>query len=369
MGDGIRCMLMRGGTSKGAYFLETDLPADPAERDRVLMAIMGSGDPRQIDGIGGAHPLTSKIAVVRPSQRPDADVEYLFLQTGVERAFITDAQNCGNLLAGVGPFAIERGLIPPDPAQDRTEVRIFQRNDASLATASVDTRGGQVRYHGTATISGVPGTAAAIPLYFSGIAGSTCGALYPTGKMVEEVEGLTVTAVDNGMPTVVLLAAELGRRGDETPAELEADEGLRRRLEHLRLAIGPRMGLGTDVTALTVPKLTLLSAARHGGTAATRTFIPHRCHDAIGVLGAVSVATACLTPGTAAFELSGRPTPDRPVTLEHPTGATEAVVELDLAPSFSPSTSPGLPTSRRAGVLRTARKLFDGLVFPPELAG
>ncbi|MGE0727117.1 MAG: 4-oxalomesaconate tautomerase [Acidimicrobiia bacterium] len=359
--DGIRCMLMRGGTSKGAYFLEADLPADPAERDDVLLRIMGSPDPRQIDGIGGAHPLTSKIAVVRPSTRPDADVEYLFLQAGVDEAFITDKQNCGNLLAGVGPFALERGLLPV--TGDRTEIRIHQRNDGSLATAVIDTRDGRVRYDGDAAISGVPGTAAAIPLYFDGTAGSTCGALFPTGRLLDEIDGLHVTCVDNGMPTIVLAADELGVRGDETPAELEADEALRRRLEAVRLALGPAMGLG-DVAALTVPKLTLVSTARYGGTAGTRTFIPHRCHDAIGVLGAVSVATACLTPGTPAHERSGHPSAERPVVLEHPTGTFEAVVELDLPAPATGTDAGTLPTSRRAGVLRTARKLFDGTVFP-----
>lgn len=353
--DGIRCMLMRGGTSKGAYFLDDDLPADPAVRDDILLRIMGSPDPRQIDGIGGAHPLTSKIALVRPSDRPDADVEYLFLQAGVDQAFITDKQNCGNLLAGVGPFALERGLVPI--SGDRSEVRILQRNDGSLATAVVDTRDGHVRYDGDAAISGVPGTAAAIPLYFDGTAGSSCGALFPTGNAVDTIDGLHVTCVDNGMPTIVFVAGELGVRGDETPAQLETDDELRRRIEAVRLRLGPAMGLG-DVAALTVPKLTLLSTARYGGTAGTRTFIPHRCHDAIGVLGAVSVATACLTPGTPAHELSGRPDPARPVVLEHPTGTFDAVVELELPPAG------GLPTSRRAGVLRTARKLFDGTVFP-----
>jgi 4-oxalomesaconate tautomerase len=348
-------MLMRGGTSKGAYFVEDDLPADPTVRDEVLLRIMGTPDPRQIDGLGGAHPLTSKIAIVRPSARGDADVDYLFLQAGVEEAFITDKQNCGNLLAGVGPFALERGLVPI--TGERSEIRIFQRNDGSIATAAIDTRDGRVHYEGPAAISGVPGTSAAIPLFFDGTAGSSCGALFPTGHAVDEADGLAVTCVDNGMPTVVFVAEQLGLRGDETPAELEANGELRARMEAVRLATGPLMQLG-DVKHLTVPKLTLLSTARHGGTAGTRTFIPHRCHDAIGVLGAVSVATACLTPGTPAHEISGRPSAAAPVVLEHPTGTFEAVVELELA-------GPGeLPTSRRAGVLRTARKLFDGTVFP-----
>ena len=231
-------MLMRGGTSKGAYFLAEDLPADPAERDDLLLRIMGSPDSRQIDGIGGAHPLTSKVAVISESVRPDADVDYLFLQVGVDRAMVSDRQNCGNLLAGVGPFAVERGLAATSP------VRIHMVNSGSLATATFPAADGEVDYDGDTAIAGVPGTAAAIVLDFAGTEGSATGALLPTGNVTDVIDGVTVTCIDNGMPVVVVPAAEFGRSGYETVAELEADQALGQQVQALRLAAGRLMGLG-----------------------------------------------------------------------------------------------------------------------------
>ncbi|MEJ2133475.1 MAG: PrpF domain-containing protein, partial [Gammaproteobacteria bacterium] len=216
-------MMMRGGTSKGAYFVASDLPTDEVARDDLLLRIMGSPDPRQIDGIGGAHPLTSKVAVVSRSPRDDADLDYLFLQLGVDEAMVTDRQNCGNLLAGVGPFALERGLI--DGSEDVTEVRIFMCNTGGIATARLETPAGAPRYDGETSIAGVPGTAAPIRLYFEGIAGSSCGELLPTGRAVDELEGIAATCVDNGMPVVVMRADAMGIEGDETPQALEADDG------------------------------------------------------------------------------------------------------------------------------------------------
>jgi 4-oxalomesaconate tautomerase len=348
-------MVMRGGTSKGLYFLADDLPADERSRDDLLLRIMGSPDRRQIDGMGGAHPLTSKVAVVGQGSADTADVNYHFLQVVVDDAVVSDRQNCGNLLAGVAPFALERGLIAPPPG-DTAAIRIHMVNTGGLATATVPLREGRPRYDGPMAISGVPGTAAPIRLDFEGVAGSSCGALLPTGRTVDQVEGFAVTLVDNGMPVVVLRASDLGVTGHETCAELEADTGLRRVLERVRLAAGPLMNLG-DVAAITVPKMTLVAAPRSGGTIATRTFIPHRCHDAIGVLGAVSVATAALLPdGPAAevAELNGHGT----VTVEHPTGTFDAAVDLALVD--------GVPVVERAGIIRTARKLMDGTVFPRE---
>lgn len=347
---GVRCMWMRGGTSKGGYFLASDLPADPEARDRFLLRVMGSPDPRQIDGMGGANPLTSKVAVVRPSEHADADVDYLFLQVFVDQSIVTDAQNCGNILAGVGPFAIERGLVAP--VDGVTQVRIFMRNTGQVAIASVETPGGEVNYAGTARIDGVPGTSAPIPIIFEDTAGSSCGALLPTGNPVDEIEGVAATLIDNGMPCVVLDAADMGITGMETPAELEADDKLRARLEAIRLKAGPMMSLG-EVTEKSVPKMTMVSAPRSGGCISTRTFIPHRCHDAIGVLGAVSVATACLLPEGLAARLAVVPEGrEKSLSVEHPTGEFTVVANLD---------DTGAVTS--AGVLRTARKLFDGVVF------
>ena len=223
----VRAALMRGGTSKGLVLLADDLPSDRADRDAVLLAAMGSPDPRQIDGVGGAHPLTSKVAVVRRSDRADADVDYLFLQVVVDRPEVSDSQNCGNMLAAVGPFALDSGLVPV-AAGDRTAVRIWMQNTQSLAVAHVPTLDGAARYDGAARIDGVPGTAAPVAIEFVDVAGSTCGALLPTGNVVDEVEGVRVTCIDNGMPVVCIAAADLGVTGTESPADLEQDERLTR---------------------------------------------------------------------------------------------------------------------------------------------
>ena len=359
----IPCTLMRGGTSKGLYFHAKDLPTDRSARDRVLLAAMGSPDERQIDGVGGAHPLTSKVAVISPSTRPDADVDYLFLQVVVDKAEVSDSQNCGNLLAGVGPWAIENGLVPV--AGETTAVRIHMVNTASIAVAQVQTPGGVVEYAGTARIDGVPGTAAPVMLDFLDVAGSSCGALFPTGNLVDEVEGIQVTCVDNGMPVVMLRATDLGKHGDETPEQLEADSELRVRVEAIRLAIGPRMNLG-DVKKKTGPKMCLVSPPKAGGTVNTRNFIPHRVHEAIGVLGAVSVATACVAPGAVGSEYAeGVGALDAngvalSLDIEHPTGFFTVAMEVAL--------EAGAIQVRRSALLRTTRKLFRGEVYVPAAA-
>lgn len=352
----IPCTVMRGGTSKGLYFQVHHLPADRAARDAVLLAAMGSPDARQIDGMGGAHPLTSKVAVIGPSSRDDADVDYLFLQVVVDKAEVSDSQNCGNILAGVGPFAIENGLVPV--AGPVTSVRIHMVNTGALAVAHVPTPGGLVEYEGDARIDGVPGTAAAIPIDFLDVAGSSCGALLPTGNVVDEVAGVRVTCIDNGMPVVILNAADFGVKGDEAPEALEADASLKARVEAIRLELGPRMNLG-DVTKKTVPKMTLVSPPAHGGAVGTRSFIPHRVHEAIGVLGAVSVATACVLPGSVAAQVAGLEGATGPQRLEveHPTGFF--TVDMDVAADGA-----GIKVNRSA-LLRTARKLMRGEVYVP----
>jgi len=348
--------LMRGGTSKALYFHASDLPTSARARNRVLLAAMGSPDLRQIDGVGGAHPLTSKVAIIGPATRADADVDYLFLQVVVDKAEVSDSQNCGNILAGVGPWAIERGLVRVTGAE--TPVRIHMVNTGSVAVAHVPTPHGSVEYEGDARIDGVPGSAAAIPIDFLDVAGSSCGTLFPTESNIDRIEGTEVTCIDNGMPVVLMRAADLGKRGDESPEELEGDSGLKARIERLRLAAGPRMNLG-DVTKKTVPKMCLVSPARHGGALHTRTFIPHRVHEAIGVLGAVSVATACVTPGSVAAQvanLSPRSGLQR-LEIEHPTGFF--TVEMDLTVEGAEV------TVNRSALLRTARKLMQGEVFVP----
>ena len=344
----IPCLMMRGGTSKGAYFLDDDLPTPGPLRDRVLLAVMGSPDTRQIDGIGGADSLTSKVAIIRPSQRDGADVDYLFAQVLVDEARVDYGQNCGNILAGVGPFAIERGLVAASGSN--TPVRIFMENTGQIAVAQVPTVDGHVEYAGNTRIDGVPGQAAALVVTFTDVAGSSCGALLPTGNSHDEVDGIEVTCIDNGMPVVLLRAEDLGVTGYEPREALDADSALKARLEIIRLELGPRMNLG-DVSQRNVPKMCLLSAPRNGGTVNTRSFIPHRCHASIGVFGAVSVATACLIEGSIAQPLAHVATGDRQrLAVEHPSG--EFTVEINLEEGVIMG----------CGLVRTARLLFDGFV-------
>lgn len=343
-------MWMRGGTSKGGYFLAEDLPEDTAVRDAALLRAMGSPDLRQIDGMGGADPLTSKVAIVRKSTRAGVDVDYLFLQVFVDQPIVTDAQNCGNILAGVGPFAIERGLVAAENGE--TPVSIYMENTGQIAVAKVQTPDGVVNYKGEAQIDGVPGGSAPVPLTFQDTSGSSCGALLPTGNAVDVIDGVEVTMIDNGMPCVVMRASDMGITGQEAPEDLEAYTVLRKKLEKIRLACGPMMNLG-DVSEKTVPKMTMVSAAQDGAAISTRTFIPHRCHKTIGVLGAVSVATACLIEGTPAYDLAqAGQGHERKISVEHPTGEMTVVATLDENGAVT-----------EAAILRTTRKLMDGEIF------
>lgn len=343
-------MWMRGGTSKGGYFLKEDLPAEISERDAFLLGVMGSPDLRQIDGMGGADPLTSKVAVVSKSNRDGVDIDYLFLQVFVDQAIVSDAQNCGNILAGVGPFAIERGLILA--SSDETKVTIYMENTGQIAVSTVPTPGGAVSYDGDAKIDGVPGKHAPIALEFRDIAGSSCGSLLPTGSAVDIVNGVPVTLIDNGMPCVVMKATDVGITGYEDRDSLDANSELKAKIEAIRLAVGTRMNLG-DVAGKSVPKMMLVAAPRLGGAITVRSFIPHRAHATIGVLGAVSVATACMTPESPAAELADVPSGNRKtLSIEHPTGEMTCVLNVD-----------DLGTIRSVALLRTARKLMDGTVF------
>jgi 4-oxalomesaconate tautomerase len=347
MSNGVRAMWMRGGTSKGGYFLKEDLPQD---RDAFLLRVMGSPDPRQIDGMGGADPLTSKVAVVSKSARPGVDVDYLFLQVFVDKALVSDQQNCGNILAGIGPFAIERGLVAA--TSDETRVTIFMENTGQTAVATVATPGGVVTYEGGAKIDGVPGTAAPIPLEFRDTAGSTCGALLPTGNAADIINGVACTLIDNGMPCIVMKASDVGATGYEDRDTLDAAEAVKAKIEAIRLVAGPMMNLG-DVIDKSVPKMMLVAPPLNGGAVTVRSFIPKRAHASVGVLGAVSVATACLIRGSPAADVASIPDGTRKtLSVEHPTGEMTCVLETDDA---------GAVTS--AALLRTARKLMDGIVF------
>ena len=356
MNEGIPCTWMRGGTSKGAYFLAGDLPAAAAERDALLLSVMGSPDSRQIDGIGGADPLTSKVAVISGSDRPDADIEYLFLQVFVDRAIVTDQQNCGNILSGVAQFAVEKGLVRA--GDSRTEVAVYMVNSDQVARVTIETPGGAATYEGSARIDGVPGTAAPVLQSFPEAAGSTCGALLPTGNAVDRIDGMEVTCIDHGMPVVVVRAQDLGMgiTGYESRESLDANTALKERLEAIRLPVGPLMNLG-DVREKSVPKMSLIAPPRAGGAISTRTFIPHRCHASIGVLGAVSVATACLLPGSTAHAVAQVPCgTEKLVSVEHPSGETSVMMNATV--------EDGALRISNAAILRTARKLFEGRVFP-----
>ena len=354
MQTAIPTVVMRGGTSKGLYFLKDNLPAKEAARDRLLLAAMGSPDMRQIDGMGGAHPLTSKVAVISRSKDTDADVDYLFLQVVVDKALVTDSQNCGNILAGVGPFAIEKGLVAAYASE--TTVRIRMLNSGGIAVSKVSTPGGRVSYEGAARIDGVPGTAAPVMIDFADVAGSNCGALLPTGKAVDRIDGISVTCVDNGMPVVVMRASDFGKTGYESPGELEQDEALKSRVESIRIQAGPMMNLG-DVTGKTVPKMSLIAPPRHGGVVATRTFIPHRVHQSIGVLGAASVAAACCVTESVVEGVTDTATGGE-MDIEHPTG--RFTVDIGI------SEREGCHVITRSALLRTARKLMDGTVYVPQ---
>lgn len=351
----IPCTLMRGGTSKGPFFLASDLPADVPTRDRVLLAAMGSPDARQIDGIGGADPLTSKVAIVSRSSRPGIDVDYLFAQVSVDRPLVDLTPTCGNMLAGVGPFAIDRGLVAAKAPI--TPVTIYMVNTETVAVAHVPTPGGEVTYAGEASIAGVPGTAAAIRIDFRDTGGAVCGALLPTGNTIDQIDGIEATLIDNGMPMVVLRASDLGKSGYETPSDLNSDHELKTRLEAIRILAGERMGLG-DVRSKVVPKMTLIAPPRDGGHVMTRTFIPHKCHSAIGVLMAVTVGTACILPQSVAHGIV-RPQDGhvQRLSIEHPSG--EFSVEFEVKHSGG-----GLKVMR-SSLIRTARALFRGELLVP----
>ncbi|HUY04447.1 MAG TPA: 4-oxalomesaconate tautomerase [Rhodocyclaceae bacterium] len=355
MQTAIKTLFMRGGTSRGPFFREADLPADTEARDRVLLAVMGSPDRRQIDGLGGAHPLTSKVGIVRPSDMPGVDLDFLFAQLQPDLETVDTTPNCGNMLAAVVPFALETGMAQAQGAQ--TTLRVLTRNTGMQCDITVETPGGRISYEGDARIDGVPGSSAPITINFLDTAGSVCSGLLPTGNVVDVIDGIEVTCIDNGMPLVIFRPADVGRTGYEAVTELNADDELKARIERLRIACGHAMGLG-DVSARNYPKMTLVAAPVAGGSIATRSFIPHVCHDAIGVLAAVTVATVCVLSGSVAVGVAQRVegSPTR-ISVEHPTG--EFSVELELDP-----TDPQKVV--RAGLLRTARLIMRGEVMVPS---
>lgn len=353
----IPCVLMRGGTSKGPFFLAADLPAEPARRDEVLLAVMGAGHDLEIDGIGGGNPVTSKAAIISRSSVAGADVDYLFAQVKIRERAVDTSPNCGNMLVGVGPFAIEAGLVR---ARDGvTPVRIFNVNTGKLVEARVCTPGGRVAYDGDVAIDGVPGTAAPVHLAFLDAVGSKTGALLPTGSPVDVIDGLEVSCVDAAMPVVLVRAAALGKTGYEAARKLSGDADLLARLERLRIEAGRRMGI-PDAAERVIPKPVLVAPAAHGGTLSVRYFVPHECHVALAITGAVAISMAAATPGTVAAALAGEVRLPAELSLEHPSGRLGVRLER-VAGHHHPV----------AFLVRTARRLFEGavLVKPATLAG
>lgn len=348
----IPCVLMRGGTSKGPVFLGSDLPRDPAQRDEMLLALMGSGNELEVDGIGGGYPQTSKVAIVSPSSEPGIDVDYLFVQVMVEERRVDTSPNCGNMLSAVGPFAIEQGLVA---AQGNvTRVTIHNVNTQSIIDADIQTPDGRVTYVGETRIDGVPGTAAPVLLEFRNAVGAKTGELYPTGHPRDVIDGVEVTCIDAAMPMVLMRAADFGKRGDESPAELDGDRELMARLESIRQQAGAAMGLG-DVADKVIPKPVLISAPQAGGILQVRYFMPHRCHRALAITGAVGLAVACADARGITDGLAGVSDDSGLLELEHPSGRLGVVSHWPAGQQWP-----------RCSLVRTARRLFSGSVFVPE---
>lgn len=345
----IPCSLMRGGTSRGPFFLRSDLPRSPDERDAILLSVLGAGHELQVDGIGGGNPLTSKVAIVGPATRPDADVDYLFAQVKVTERVVDTSPNCGNMLSAVGPFAIERGLVAATAGE--TTLRIHNVNTGKIIIARVQTPDGHVTYDGEATIDGVPGTAAPIYLTFLDVAGAKTGKLLPSGKARDTFDGIEASCVDAAMPLVILRAEDFGKTGHEKPADLDADRAFMDRLERIRRAAGLAMGLG-DVSGLVVPKPVLLGRGVAPGSIVARYFMPHSCHKALAITGGVGIATACVTPGTVASAFVSTLEPPCTLTIEHPSGKLDLHLDRS-ADGKSPNVS----------VLRTARRIFEGAAY------
>ncbi|NRB13271.1 MAG: 4-oxalomesaconate tautomerase [Rhizobiales bacterium] len=348
----VRCMWMRGGTSKAAYFLAQDLPADPRQRDQFLLRIMGSPDDNQIDGIGGANPLSSKVAVVKKSSRYGIDVDYLFLQVLIDKAIVTSTLSCGDILAGVGPFAIERGLVTAHEGE--TSVAIYLENSGQVAIEKIATNSGKVIYTGAAKISGVPRTASPIPIDFKANAGGSYEAFLPTGNEVDVIDDITVTCIDNGLPCVVMLAKDFGITGAETSEQLTKNDDLLTKLDSISSQAGKLMNVA-NIADEALPHIILVGPASHGGAISTRTFIAGKCHASIDIFAALSLATSCFLPQSPAYNvanLAGNVGTSKVVAIEHPDGIMSVNLSFDASGQVN-----------NASIVRTARKLFDGQIF------
>lgn len=348
-------IFMRGGTSRGPYFNRADLPEDLDHLAKVLLAVIGSGHKLNIDGIGGGAAVTTKVAMLSRSNDDWADIDYFFAQVSVEERLVDFKPTCGNILSGVGPAALEMGLIAP--TGDVTDIKIHAVNTGARVVAQVQTPGGKLEYSGSAEIAGVPGAAAPIALNFMGVVGSSTGALLPTGNVRDTFGGIEVTCMDVAMPLVIAKAADFGLSGYETTEELDNNRDFFAKMEAIRIEAGAAMGMG-DVTKSVTPKFGLLAPAKNGGTIATRYFMPWNTHPTMAVTGAQCLASCALTPGTVSDGLLDRPTTGpAEVILEHASGNIDVLVDFSTEDGF---------TLKSAGLIRTARKLADGNVYVPS---
>lgn len=348
-------LFMRGGTSRGPYFRRADLPADEETLSRVLISAVGAGHPINIDGIGGGVAVTTKVAMLSVSDRPDSDIDYFFAQVAVEEHLVDYKPTCGNMLCGVANAAVELGLLAAGDPQ--TTVRIHAVNTGANVHATIRTPGGETDYDGEASIDGVPGTAAPVSLSFMDTVGSATGSMLPTGNAIDVIDGLEVSCVDVAMPIVIARAADLGLTGYESREELDANRALYERFEPIRIEAGRRMGLG-DVTTNVMPKFAVISPARDGGAIAARYFMPWTCHPSMAVTGSQCLAACLFTPGTVADGI-GRLPNDSPahVAIEHPSGQIHVLLDYER-------TAAGVDI-RSAGLVRTTRLLARGEVMVP----
>ncbi len=355
MQTSIPCTIIRGGTSRGPYLRLADLPEDRDLLSKILLAVIGSPDERQIDGIGGAQWLTSKVAMVGPSQREDADVDYLFGQVLLDRGFVDFSPNCGNMTSGVGPFAVEEGMVTA--TEGETVVRIHNVNTGAIIQSTFQTPGGSVKYDGDAAIDGVPGTAAPIMLYFSRMVGSITDKLLPTGAPVDMVDGIEISCVDVAVPMIIVRAGDMGKTGYESKAELDGDKDFLARLEAIRMEASERMGMG-DPTGRVVPKFCIISEPRSGGNINARYFVPNECHATFPLVGGMCLAAASIISGTVTDGVGlVEDSSSQSIRIEHPAGKLETIIECD---------SPGAtPEIERVGFVRTARRIMDGKIYIP----
>lgn len=369
MQTAIPCTMMRGGTSRGPFFLANDLPLEWAEQEQVLLAAMGTATAQQIDGIGGGTSLTSKAAIVSVSSLPDVDVDYLFAQISVDQMFVDTSPSCGNIMSAVAPFAIESGLVRAQMGE--TLVKVRNMNTNSIVEIRVQTPNGHVEYEGEAHIDGVEGQSAPVLLNFLDVAGSKTGKLLPTGQLRDSFDGIEVSCVDAAVPMVLIPAESLGKTGHESKAELDADPKLLACIENIRQQASWKMGLG-DATGKVIPKVSLISKPQQGGSITSRYFTPGNCHTSHAVTGAICVSSAAMIPGTVTDDYIERTDSAQPtITLEHPSGSMDIVLTLDEAleetkseaSSEASNTTP--ITVKKAGLLRTARKIFRGELYVP----